>query len=253
MKVVALLHKSPEDIPSGKSESAPEAREKLTAFRDKVSQGRLVDFWSDANGLPGQVALSMINAIKTFPMVGWIRADKVTNEDALRELNDLRRENGELKEQFLGIEANAIEDIAPLEDVIEIQGTRIYQIGENFEGPTYAEEEWNKLITWEQLFKLIAPYLTMPQSDSDIEKIFVKSFTGGADVDKSSVDHQLLQTIKIQLEAHKLIDFDTNQHGKWMLTPNGRKLMTHLRVIKRQKEVPYALTRSSRSIEPSDN
>lgn len=70
LKVVGLLHRNPENIPVSKAESVPEAREKLVAFRDKVSKDRLVDYWDNAPALPGLVALSMVNAIKTFPGVG---------------------------------------------------------------------------------------------------------------------------------------------------------------------------------------
>lgn len=255
LKVVALLHKNPEEIPSGKSELTPEARERLAAFRDKVSNGRLVDFWTDASGLPGQVALSMINAIKTFPMVGWIRADKVTNEDTLRELNHLQKENSELKDQLLETAASAVvEDIAPIEDRMELHGTRKFI--EGFDGeamPRYAEEEWGESTTWEQLFKQIAPYLTTPQDDGDVEKIIVRGCVEGANIDEFSVDNQLLQTIKIQLEAHNLIDLDTDQYGRWMLTPNGKKLMVNLRVIKRRKVAPHVDTRSVKYTESSDN
>lgn len=254
LKVVALLHENPEDIPSGKSESIPEAREKLTAFRNKVRKGRLVDFWTDANGLPGQVALSMINAIKTFPMVGWIRADKVTSEDTLRELSQLQRENSELKEQLSETAVSAaVEDIAPLEYMMELEGIRVYVNGENDFGPTYAEEEWNELTTWEQLFKQIAPYLTTPQSDGNVEKIIIREFIERADVGEFSIDDQLLQTIKIQLEAHNLVNFDTDRLGRWLLTPYGRKLMTNLRVVKRRKAAPHAVTHSFGLTEPSDN
>lgn len=251
--VITLLHANPESIEVRKTEQTEESREKLAKFREKAQGGRLSKEWKTPDDLAGLVSRALHTSFKRFPATGWIRADKAASEDLLSEINVLRRENGELKEQSLETEANAIEDIAPLEDVMEIWGTRIYQTGEDFGGPSYAEEKWNESITWEQLFKLIAPYLTTPQSDSDVEKILVRSFIEGADVDKSFVDNQLFQTIKIQLEAHKLIDFNTNQHGKWILTPNGRKLMTHLRVIKRLKEAPHALTRSSGSTEPSGN
>ena len=63
LKVIALLHENPDDIPVGKSDIAPELREKLQAFRDKVSANRLVKFWNEPKELPGLVALSLSKTI----------------------------------------------------------------------------------------------------------------------------------------------------------------------------------------------
>src|SRR6267142_4136154 len=41
LKVIALLHASPEEIAMGKSETDPELRVRLNAFREKVAKSRL--------------------------------------------------------------------------------------------------------------------------------------------------------------------------------------------------------------------
>ncbi|PYS80291.1 MAG: hypothetical protein DMF70_11270 [Acidobacteria bacterium] len=78
-KVVALLHANPDEIPMGKSEGDPEMRGRLKGFREKVAANRLVKFWRTADELPGLVALSLSKTIRTYPAVGWIRADQVSN------------------------------------------------------------------------------------------------------------------------------------------------------------------------------
>jgi hypothetical protein len=75
IKVIALLHANPEEIPMGKSEIDPELRGRLKAFREKVSKNRLVKTWKAADELPGLVALSLSKTIKTYPAIGWVRAD----------------------------------------------------------------------------------------------------------------------------------------------------------------------------------
>src|ERR1051326_2157854 len=45
LKVIALRHENPDEIPLGKSEKDPELRERLQRFRDKVATGRLVKSW----------------------------------------------------------------------------------------------------------------------------------------------------------------------------------------------------------------
>src|SRR5947209_17756560 len=44
LKIVALIHANPDEIPLGKSEKDPALRERLQQFRDKVAEGRLVKF-----------------------------------------------------------------------------------------------------------------------------------------------------------------------------------------------------------------
>ena len=106
LKVIALLHKNPDQITYDKSEQDPELRILLQAFRDKAANGRMVEFWQKADELPGIVALSLINTIKMFPAVGWVRADKVSSEDLLIEINDLRKQNAELKIALSEIKPN---------------------------------------------------------------------------------------------------------------------------------------------------
>ena len=78
LKVIAFLHKNPEDIPAKNSELDPLLRGKLESFRRRVSEGRLVKFWSKADELPGLVALSLSKTITTYPAIGWVRADQMS-------------------------------------------------------------------------------------------------------------------------------------------------------------------------------
>jgi Domain of unknown function (DUF4062) len=61
LKVLAFLHKDPGKIPMEKSDGDPETLRRLNQFREKVSKGRLVNFWSSAEELPSLVALSLIS------------------------------------------------------------------------------------------------------------------------------------------------------------------------------------------------
>lgn len=75
IKVIALLHKSPDELPRSKSETEESNYQKLQVFRNKVSDGRLVRFWNNPAQLPGEVSLSLNKTIKIFPAIGWVRAD----------------------------------------------------------------------------------------------------------------------------------------------------------------------------------
>jgi len=104
LKVIALLHENPNQITLDKSEQDPELRTHLQTFRDKVATGRVVKFWKNTEELPGIVALSLPKTIKMFPAVGWVRADKVSNEELLTEINELRKQNAELNKTLSEIE-----------------------------------------------------------------------------------------------------------------------------------------------------
>jgi hypothetical protein len=106
LKVIVLLHANPNQIVFEKSEQDPELRASLQAFRDKAATGRLVKFWQNAEELPGIVALSLSKTIKMFPAIGWVRADKVSSEELLIEINELRKQNAELIKSLSEIEPN---------------------------------------------------------------------------------------------------------------------------------------------------
>ncbi|MCX9039819.1 DUF4062 domain-containing protein, partial [Citrobacter portucalensis] len=118
IKVIVLIHENPEILTYEKSEKDPVLREKLFRFIEKASSGRLRKTWSSEKDLPGIVSLSMNKTIKTYPAIGWIRADKVTNEIALQELNSVRKINLELQDKINELELRkapvAPEHLAPM-------------------------------------------------------------------------------------------------------------------------------------------
>jgi len=77
--VIALLHGEPEKLPLEKSELDGAAREKLAAFRAKVSNGRLVKFWKSPAELLQQTVLSLTHAFKAHPRPGWVRGGSTSN------------------------------------------------------------------------------------------------------------------------------------------------------------------------------
>jgi hypothetical protein len=237
IKVIALLHKSPNDLSPEKSESNAENRRKLYLFRDKVSKGRIVRFWESTAELIKDTILSLQYAITTFPATGWIRADKAPREELLEELNDVRKENEQLKIDLDNyVKSNEIEipNLAPLEDAVSISGTW-YKHGTN--------TTWGIEITWKDIFGVIAPYIFEVITESSVKLhltqcLFKKSEVKG---EQPYLDDQTFQTIKIQFLAHKLIlvRYLKTQGGDWAwfwsLTPKGESLMMELRAVRARK------------------
>lgn len=240
LKVVALIHGSPDDIPFGKSEQDVELRSKLLKFKDKVMDGRLVKFWSQATELPGLVALSLSKTIKMYPAVGWVRASNIASEDLLLELNDLRKHNNELQAKLARAiidQKPAIEGIADIDSKITLHGTYRYSPGVNYAART---ETFTSHISWRELFSLISPYVVEHPNDASV-KLTLSKILHERSAEKgysAFLDDQDFKTVTIQLKAYGLIDTKyskTTTGGMalfWSLTERGEKLMMETRVVR---------------------
>lgn len=242
LKVVALIHGSPDEIPFGKSEQNPELRERLLNFKDKVMNGRLVKFWKSSNELPGLVALSLTKTIKTHPAVGWVRADNVASKDILSEINELRKQNTELQAALLSRAETQlkpmVDGIADLDSLTIVHGT--YKTQQAGHQPRTLSFECT--ITWRKLFALISPYLVEHPNDAIVKSKITESLkeeaTGSRGGYSTSINDQEFKTITIQLTAYGLIKTSyskTVQGGMalfWSLTPRGQQLMIESRVVR---------------------
>ena len=85
--VMAFLHANLDNIASKNTEKDPDIRKKLEEFRSKVKQAKHVKFWTSADQLAGQVALSYAQFTKQYPAIGWVRADRMTSSESLAELD----------------------------------------------------------------------------------------------------------------------------------------------------------------------
>jgi hypothetical protein len=235
LKVLAFIHEKPDEIPVGKSDIDPELRRRLAAFRDKVSRGRLVKMWTSAAELPGLVALSLSKTIKTYPAVGWVRADQVANTELLSQLNDLRQRNQEL-EKFVSENTSndpeqKIENLAELDEKITLSGTS-YR--------SRPDQPWLCTLSWAELFSLIAPYLLEHPNDSLLKSKLTSSLQEKVNDSgtMAKLNDQQYQTVKIQLMALGLVDIQyaaTTGGGMdlfWSLTSVGNSALMKLRSVK---------------------
>lgn len=235
LKVLGFIHEKPDEIPVGKSDIDPELRSRLAAFRDNVAKGRLVKFWSSASELPGLVALSLSKTIKTYPAIGWVRADQVASADILTELNDLRKRNQELERiasQLAPEDAKApVANLAGLDERVTMAGTHWYHD---------IKDDWNHTLTWADLFALIAPYLLQHPNDEYIKTVLKSALheKTGRSGTTVSLNDQDFQTAKVQLMALGLVDVRYAQTTKgsmalfWSLTSRGQDTLMQLRTVK---------------------
>jgi hypothetical protein len=234
IKVIAFIHSNPEAIPFGKSEKDQTLRDKLEKFKVKVSTGRLIKHWSNTEELPGLVTLSLAKTIKTYPAIGWIRANTITNPELLEELNNQRKENNELKfsiEKLLDENKNDLENIAGLDDSIEVFGEHIYA----------SSREWKLEITWGEIFSLLSPHLLPHPDDLNVKKILSREIYEKTEKHGShpNINDNVYQTIKIHLKSLGLISIDYSKTTAgsmalfWSLTKKGESVMMDKRTIKK--------------------
>jgi hypothetical protein len=236
IKVVALLHEKPDEIPAEKSEHNPILRERLKAFRKKVSTGRLVRTWSRAEDLPGLVALSLAKTIKTYPAIGWVRANTVANEDLLTQLNQLRQDNDALR---IALAEARPEQSPHLEGLAGLDESFTVRYGK------YGGSRWTTEITWGEIFSCLAPYIARDTSSLRLQEELGRAITRRDMPELADqefiVDEQDFMTIEIQLTALGLVKTQHNEaaNGKLYrylaLTPQGEQLMVQLRTVRSTK------------------
>lgn len=87
------MHESPEDFPAKVIDKDPTLKEKLDAFRNKASEGRVVKFWNNKDQLGYQAMTSLHQAVDSYPTIGWVRGDFQNTQEVSQEF---RRAEGEL-------------------------------------------------------------------------------------------------------------------------------------------------------------
>ena len=247
--VMTFLHKDIGKIPREKTETAPELMKKLQAFQEKVKTDRLVKFWSDASELTGMVAISLMQTIKTYPQVGWVRSNMATSAETLQEINELRKKLAELEDYKNKIEKekiinSSIENLAGLEKTIEIKDVAIRSYwGREDKGER--EIEWKIELTLKQIFEIVAPKIMY----SSVRETQVKThlmnvlYNQATKIDVRDfytprMNITYLNTIKIQFIALGFIEvyIEKTEKGNtvycWKLTEKGYATMMQLITLK---------------------
>lgn len=158
IKVIALLHREPENLPDDKRDNDPALFDKLIKFRNKVTTGRMVDFWSDSSEIQGKVLIGLTQAIKHFPAIGWVRGNTVAKEELLTEINEIRKRNYQIENELFTLKKQLkpeIDGLASLNDIVKIN-FKLRKHSKRY-GVSYTDE--CREITWKDIFFVISPAL----------------------------------------------------------------------------------------------
>jgi hypothetical protein len=238
IKVIAFIHEDPDSLVVSRTDKDPELNRKLLSFIEKVRTNRLIKYWKNTEEIPGLVSLSLTKTIKTYPAIGWVRANTIGSTELLSEINSLRKENNIMREKVEAL--TTIEDskndlsLASIDDDFVIHGS--VQI--SFNGTW---NNWEVKTSWKNIFSIIAPYLLEHPNDSSVKTLVRRNYTTQKyqTYNDSKLDDQDYQTIKLQLSAYKLVNIKYTKavNGSmmlfWNLTEAGTQYMYELRTIKK--------------------
>lgn len=217
-------------------------RDKFDKFREKVLSkiSRVVE---DCKDIKIGILESLRSLEHRYKLQGWVRSSELKDVSPLmKQLSALTDENLQLKKELTERPVNLTTDdgvqLAGLDD--EVSVTVKYQV-KHYQGHSqarYADQTKAITISWGKLFGLFAPELLSGKADDHMQKYIAEQLLGHYE-NYLKVIEQDFQTIKVHLMALGLIDTaysSTVQGGAalfWSLTPAGKKLMMHLRSIKK--------------------
>jgi hypothetical protein len=240
--VLAFLHGSPGSIAADKTELSPDARDRLSQFRDKVRTGRMVREWETAKDLRAEVALSLPQTIKVHPAPGWIRG----NIAASPEINTLRQENTRLSAKLEQLQNQPMFDnLSQGQDKITLTGWFVH---------SQDRTRWNDTLSWDEMFSILGPKITNPRLRVPVKNDLDSAFRTRFEITRNTayrlfwICEQDFETIGIQFSALKLISITSgSMHGGptgltregteeelWQITEAGRRHLHEIKAIRKQ-------------------
>ena len=246
IRIIALLHEAPDELPVKKSENNPENQHKLSQFRDKVSDGRLVQFWKEPKELAGLVSLSLISTIKMYPAIGWVRANKIAREEALSDLTKVQKEKEELVIEIKKLKKEIAnykkrlsqlpDELVPFDSQFELQGS--------YDNQGWGiQDQWNISLTWREIFQILAPSLLEHSDSGSLLLSFLQRLYELEKIPNNytSISSICFDTILIQLIGYNLITRNNNANSDatlYTLTGRGEQMLLEERTIKASQSKP---------------
>lgn len=231
LKVIALLHGKPDQLPVAKSDIEPSVRAKLEAFRSKVQTGRLVKYWENPTDLASLLATSLPKIIKTYPAIGWIRGNATNaSNELLVELNELRKLKDQLEAKVEQLSKQKNYDGMKLADLDENHEFRV-----EFNNKDKGDKEYVKCsLKWEQITYFLGMYFegvfVSENARSALAEIALNRLYQGdmpSIVTKPRVEFFDFKVITAQLKAlgHFTVTPVSGEQGVWQIAPEGERLL----------------------------
>ncbi len=246
--IVSFLPQYPDKIPSGKTD--PENKEELESFK-KLAQQKMIKYWDNPSDLGSKVSRTLIKLMKQFPSEGWVKSSSAVDEQSLKEIARLQKENNVLKEQL-----EKVHTVAPKGTEVYAQGEDDIVINITFNGKDNESKEYScryKLkLTWNEIFETFSTYLIDEYSEYKIKELiedYISEYSNFIKNNKNfknlkflysfEISDSTFKNILVQFKALGLITLSEKKktaksvHTFWTLTQYGDYYMTKLLAIKK--------------------
>ena len=235
--VLAFLHEYPDSLPPERKENIN--TDKFNEFRNKVKEGRLCKMWATIDGLVAGIIISLTKEISNYPRPGWNRGGEYDNSELLTQLNHLRLEKEDLERKVLALQEQIdqakpeIQNLARCDEYYIVKGTRYH-----YEDLVKASAK----LTWDMIFSAVGPYLVTPVDFDTFTSNLLEGINSAYDCDIAYINEDSVQTIKLQLEALKLINVSTSQtetnglQETIQLSSKGKSYLMQIKTIKNNDE-----------------
>lgn len=248
--IISFLPKNPESIPVGKCENDQEKKNKLEKFKE-IAKKKLVKYWDTPENLGSFVSRSMIKLIRDFPAEGWVKSKSAKDEQAIKEIARLQKENLELKQKLREVSTEApkgTDDLAQGEDTITVKYSLTVRGSVRFqtETETFGRSE---AYSWNTIFGSVAPTMINECTEDSIKECLEEYILKNSiykDIGKDCyvcVEQESFDLIKIQLRALGYIELgkkkraDKDNNTYWGLTPYGDYMMTKILARKKHEKL----------------
>lgn len=210
---------------------------KMDNFVKMVKNNRMCKSWKNADDLAGKVSTSLDYQIKNHPRIGWVKADKLSSEEASSTILSLKEENKKLKDQVFFLSSSV-----PKGTECYMQGNDTFTIHYELPANPFSDDEndikhYSVKKTWNEIFLSVCTILLKPVVENvileQIEKVLLPEY--------ANICNNDFQTIIIQFMALKLINTDVVKseydgvYTYWVLSPYGRSEMVRLKAIKKNQ------------------
>ncbi len=197
--VLAFLHRSSGDLLAKNVETDKEKLEKLELFKKKVSQGRLVEFWTALENLESKALLALTNAFNDQPQTGWRRDTGELNAEAQQALNKMRERYDFIRDRLEQQTKKASQLEAKLKGHESLEDSEVeirYTTPEN--GGSVAT------IGAEEIIREFAPLLSDGIAIKDIEDGLNQYIYHKIDSSVSGVSKQSIRNVALFLEVFEI-------------------------------------------------
>lgn len=207
---------------------------KLNKFKEKIKQ-KPVSFWRSGEDLYGRCSIALIKAFNTYPREGWVRASKVQDVAAAREVLRLSSENSELREKLAAFESISSEDAAISKTIETLRNNkRKIAVWKN------GADDWEKAkeVTLYQIYEVVAPEMQVEFSLTELARYMAtnvlsvprdelrRSWPTPKNVNRSILaDLSALECVQPSSKKKPVSDNDEY----WCLTEFGMKVMHQMR------------------------